>query len=193
MDQAVFFPLPANAENAWKAGSALHFSPPRALAMSCAGIYRNFLPLPNAIWTFRMWTTDIASTTTSVSTVRIVTLVYPFLTASIACRIKRVSASSWLQFSRRLTSWSLVQRTPPPYVVINSFLSPSLSEPFTVRGNQWAQICFCHHAENSSISEGFDCKVLHEFDCFFLVFFREEALRLFSVLVPYQIESISTF
>ena len=79
MSNAVFFPLPANDDTvsqhvkARNMGIESAFSYPSSLAMSCAGIYLRFLPVPKATEipvSSRLTTVDTARTRTSVSTVR---------------------------------------------------------------------------------------------------------------------------
>ena len=77
---------------AWKVGKALDLSAPRLEAIAWAAVYLKCFPVPNATHsssTFISSTTEIASTTTSVSAIRIIIFFS-------AWRNTRVSASSWV-------------------------------------------------------------------------------------------------
>ena len=84
----------------WKSmgiGNAIHRSGPKARAISWAAIKRKHLPVPRAIHTsalLRRWADVTANTTTSVSTVRVETFVFPSFAASSKCRVILVSVFS---------------------------------------------------------------------------------------------------
>ena len=101
---AVFFPFPYRADTVsqpvmlWKAGRAPARASPSWLAISCAGMYLKFFPVPNAIQSSlsscRCLITEMAITTTSLSVVRNATFVNPLKVWSATCTNIRVSASS---------------------------------------------------------------------------------------------------
>lgn len=90
-------------------------------------MYRKLEPTPKATHSSSgaiLLNKETASTTTTVSTVRMVTFSYPFCTASAPCRSKRVSASSY----KHGASWAKYdsageQRTPLPSVAYISLPS----------------------------------------------------------------------
>ena len=101
---AVFFPFPYRADTVsqpvmlWKAGRAPARASPSWLAISCAGMYLKFFPVPNAIQgslsSCRCLITEMAITTTSLSVVRNATFVNPLKVWSATCTNIRVSASA---------------------------------------------------------------------------------------------------
>ena len=104
--QAVFLPCPVKLDTvlhpvrAWNVGSARAFSGPRPDAISWPPSHRKLLPVPNASHSSfsgcSAWVTDTASTTTSVSTVRIIILWWPCWAVRDAYSNMRLPASSWL-------------------------------------------------------------------------------------------------
>lgn len=87
--------------------------------------------------------------TTSVLTVRITILLNPCFTASAACNIIRVSASSWLQGARLETSTREgLQITSSPKVEMTYFSPPRVIA--SSARNRKAPFCFHRHAGNYS-------------------------------------------
>ena len=124
MSHAVRLPLPPKHDTvsqpvrAWNIGKATQRSGPSASAISWAGKYRKFFPAPMAIHSsvmLRRWADATARTITSMSTVRMDTLLYPcFIASSMWSRI-RVSASSWVHGAR---SRDWVHSTPVWHVLM---------------------------------------------------------------------------
>jgi len=120
VSHAVFLPLPPKLDTlshpvkAWKNGNPLHLFGPNAAAISWAAKNLKFFPVPKATQSSSICRCSAAATariTTSVSTVRINTLVQPCLTASSTWSSILVSASSWVHGARPATSRGCVQST----------------------------------------------------------------------------------
>lgn len=104
---------------AWNIGKVKALSRPKDVPTACTGIFCTFFPDPWVTQTssaWRMLTTEIASTTTSVSLLLILTRRWP--REASRSWTKRVSASSWVQGARTPRSVLLVaDRTLSPWVV----------------------------------------------------------------------------
>lgn len=82
--------------------------------MSCTGKYFRCLPTPNSIQSSdkeMYWNFATAMTTTSISTVRTITLVYPRLAAPTACSKSLVLASSCVQCRSAVSVLSSLKNT----------------------------------------------------------------------------------
>ena len=120
VSHAVFLLLPPKLDTVshpvkeWNAGNPWHLSCPNAWAISWAAKNQKLFPVPKAthIWSIlRRSAAAIARTTTSVSTVRIDTLVYPCFIASSTWSSIMVSASSCVHGARPAMYLACVQTT----------------------------------------------------------------------------------
>ena len=130
---------------AWIIGSASDLCGPGDVAISWAAMHRKWSPVPNAsqiLHSPNVCAVAIDRTTTSVSTILIIILLYPQLNASDTWTMILVSTSSCKHGARFWVFLSGLHTTPCPSMTTSSHLSLEINWSFN-KQNSWVLFSLC--------------------------------------------------